>query len=141
MRTGRTGHVGHRLIGATREKLAGARRSPGQSLVEFALILPILLLLTMAALDFGRLYLGYINLQNMARVASNFAAINSTAWLTNTPANAITITKYRNQVLADGSATNCALNPAAPAGPTFSDATGDGIATGIGDRASVTFTC
>jgi len=115
--------------------------SRGQSLVEFALLLPILILLTMAALDLGRLYLGYINLQNMARVASNFAANNSTAWLANDPVSQATVTKYRNQVLADAQATNCGLVPATPAPPTFSDADGDGYSTKIGDHATVSFTC
>jgi PKD repeat protein len=113
-------------------------RTRGQSLVEFALVLPVLLLLTMIALDFGRAYLGYINLQNLTRVAGNFAANNPNAWLTN---DAATITKYRNQVLADAAADNCSLNPSTPANPTFTDTDLDGIATGIGDQASVTFTC
>src|SRR5215471_9013483 len=43
------------------------RSKRGQSLVEFALVLPVILVLTLIALDFGRIYLGYINLQNMAR--------------------------------------------------------------------------
>ena len=111
----------------------------GQSLVEFALVLPILLLLTMIALDFGRAYLGYINLQNLTRVAANFAANHPNAWLT--PNDAATITKYRNQVLADAAATNCSLSPAVPANPTFIDTNPDGIFPGIGDQASVTFTC
>jgi PKD repeat protein len=115
-----------------------SRRASGQSLPEFALILPILLLLTLVAVDFGRIYLGYINLQNMARIAANYAANNPNAWLLNDSA---TITKYQNQVKADAAATNCTLSPATPANPTFSDANGDGTAYGLGDRASVAFTC
>ena len=57
-----------------------ASASRGQSLVEFALVLPVILFLTLIALDFGRVYLGYINLQNMARIASNFAANHPDAW-------------------------------------------------------------
>src|SRR6185437_10682149 len=52
-------------------------RARGQSLVEFALILPVLLLLTLIAVDFGRVYLGWINLQNMARIAADFGANNA----------------------------------------------------------------
>ena len=48
-------------------QLSKRRRTRGQSLVEFALVMPILLFLTLIALDFGRVYLGYINLQNMSR--------------------------------------------------------------------------
>ncbi len=55
-------------------------RRRGQSLVEFALFVPVLLLLVLVALDFGRIYLGWVNLQQMARVAANYAANNATAW-------------------------------------------------------------
>ena len=119
----------------------------GQSLVEFAFVLPVMLLLTLIAVDFGRVYLGWINLQNMARTASNFAANNSEAWLTPlTPQHQATIIEYRNQVLNDATASNCVLEPLAPGGPvppdpTFTDGNGDGSTTGIGDRATASFTC
>jgi PKD repeat protein len=116
-------------------------RTLGQSLAEFALVLPILLLLTLVGIDFGRIYLGYINLQNMARIAANFAANNPNAWLTNSAANLATRTKYQSQIVADAAATNCVLTPSTPASPTFTDSNADGISTGIGDRASVAFTC
>lgn len=112
----------------------------GQSLVEFALILPLLLLLALIAVDFGRIYLGYINLQNMARIAANFAANNPNAWIPGGEDFA-TIDKYENQILADAAATNCALNPATPPSPTFTDVDGDGDVRGLGDRASVALTC
>lgn len=115
------------------------RRSRGQSLVEFALVAPVMLFLTLTALDFGRIYLGWINLQTAARAASNFAANNATAWLT--PQDTATITEYRNQVINDTKNTNCVLTPAVPADPTFSDGNGDGTTTSIGDRVTVAFTC
>jgi PKD repeat protein/Flp pilus assembly protein TadG len=120
-----------------------AHRTRGQSLVEFALTLPVLLMLTLIALDFGRVYLGYINVQNMARIAANFAANNPDAWSA-TP-DATRQTQYRNQILADASATNCRLPkaggvPVLP-DPTFSDANGDGTTTDLGDRARVQLTC
>jgi PKD repeat protein len=116
----------------------------GQSLVEFALVLPIVLLLTMIALDFGRVYLGYINLQNMARIAANFASNNPDAWGT-TPDTA-TQTKYRNQILGDASATNCAL-PVDSKGaaivpvPLFTDTNGDGKKDSVGDTVNVQIGC
>jgi len=118
--------------------LPSRRGSRGQSLVEFALVIPILLLLTLTALDFGRVYLGWINLQNMSRVAANFASNNPTAW---TSSDATAITRYRNQVIDDASKSNCQLDPGTPAPPTFTDTNGDGVATGVGDNASVEFTC
>ena len=65
---------------ADRTARRAAANARGQSLVEFALVIPILLFLTLIALDFGRVYLGYINLQNMSRIAANFAANNPSAW-------------------------------------------------------------
>lgn len=55
-------------------------RSLGQSLTEFALLLPVLLLLVLGALDLGRVYLGWVNLQQMTRVAAGFAADNALDW-------------------------------------------------------------
>ena len=49
------------------------QRSRGQSLVEFALVLPMILLLMLIAIDFGRVFLGWVALNNSARVAANFA--------------------------------------------------------------------
>jgi PKD repeat protein len=130
--TGRAAHARHRR-----------ERSRGQSLVEFALVLPILLFLTLTALDFGRVYLGYINLQNMARIAANFAANNPSAWDA-TPDAKIQL-KYTNQILADAAATNCTL-PVDGSGktvvptPTFSDMNGNGM-TDPGDTAQVQIAC
>ena len=42
-------------------------RSLGQSIVELALILPVILLILMVGLDFGRVFLGWVNLNNTAR--------------------------------------------------------------------------
>ena len=46
----------------------------GQSLVELALVLPILLLLLVLALDVGRAFLGSIGIHNLARIGANYAA-------------------------------------------------------------------
>lgn len=53
-------------------------RSPanGQSLAEFALILPVLLLILMFALDFGRVFYSWVTVTNASRVAANYAATN-----------------------------------------------------------------
>jgi PKD repeat protein len=119
-----------------------AKRSRGQSLVEFALVLPVILLLTLIALDFGRIYLGYINLQNMARIASNFAANNPNAWGA-TPDAAVQA-KYKNQILADATATNCILPKVGgvtqvPA-PTFTDTNGNGLKD-LGETVQVQISC
>jgi Flp pilus assembly protein TadG len=46
----------------------------GQSLVEFALLLPMLLLLVLGAMDFGRLFFTKIVLTNAAREGANYLA-------------------------------------------------------------------
>jgi Flp pilus assembly protein TadG len=49
-------------------------RGRGQALVELAIILPVLLLLMLAALDLGRIYYARITVANAARSASMYAA-------------------------------------------------------------------
>ena len=71
-----------RAAGQPGDRPATRASQRGQSLVELSLMLPMLLLLTVVALDFGRVYLGYINVQNMARIAANLAGNNPEAWST-----------------------------------------------------------
>ena len=115
---------------------ARRRKDLGQSLTEFALLLPVLLLLTLVAIDFGRVYLGWVNLQNMSRIAANDAANHPTAGVTNTAA---TKASYQDQIRADAKASNCALPlvggvQTAP-DPTFSPD------TNIGSTAEVRLSC
>ncbi len=42
----------------------------GQSLVEFAILLPILMLLIVGAVDLGRMYFSYITIKNASREAA-----------------------------------------------------------------------
>jgi Flp pilus assembly protein TadG len=53
-------------------------RSPGQSLVEFALILPILLTLTGAAIDISRVYGAWVALEGATRDAAEQVATDAT---------------------------------------------------------------
>jgi len=119
------------------------QRSSGQSLVEFALVLPVILLLTLITLDFGRVYLGYIDLQNMARVAANFAADNPDAWTA--PGDPAAQAQYRNAILNEAKATNCSLpvvagSPVVPT-PVFTDQGGNVTTHDLGDRATVGISC
>ncbi len=102
------------------------QRTRGQSVVEFALVVPVLLLLTLTAIDFGRVFLGWVNLQQMTRIAANFAANDPDAWQA-TP-NLATQARYKDIVLNDAKASNCDLpgNPDTVAAPTFTDTNGDG---------------
>jgi Flp pilus assembly protein TadG len=46
----------------------------GQSLVEFALILPLLLLLLMGIIEFGRIFNAYLVISNLSRDGARYAA-------------------------------------------------------------------
>lgn len=109
----------------------GTGGSRGQSLVEFALVLPVLLLILMMGIDFGRVFLGWVNLNNTARIASNFAATNALQMAAGNPGALAT---YGNLVQQDATAINCALPNPLP-GPTYPDG------TDLGDRAHVEITC
>ena len=87
-------------------------RSEGQSLVELALAVPVLLLLLLIGIDFGRVYLGWVNLQQMARLAANYAADNATAW--GTPGNATVRARYQTLIRNDARLINCTLPPTLP---------------------------
>ena len=50
------------------------RRQRGQSIVEFALLLPVFLLLLVTALDLGRLFFAYVSIENASKEAAQFGA-------------------------------------------------------------------
>jgi PKD repeat protein len=49
-------------------------KSTGQALVEFALVIPVMLLMLAIAIDFGRLFFSYIEITNAAREGAAFGA-------------------------------------------------------------------
>ena len=51
-------------------------RSPGQALVEFAIVLPVILLLILGTLDFARAVFVYNTLSESARQAARVAIVN-----------------------------------------------------------------
>ena len=57
---------------------AGRHPSVGQSVVEFAILLPILLLLVGVMVDFARLYQGWTNLESATRDAAQYLATSNT---------------------------------------------------------------
>lgn len=50
----------------------------GQALVELALIVPVMLLLLLIAVDFGRLFFSYVEINNAAREGAQFASVSPT---------------------------------------------------------------
>ena len=121
--------------------------SPGQALVEFALVLPLIAVLLVFAIDFGRVFYGWVALNNAARVGANYAATHADAWTS--PTNAAKDAEraaFIQQIVNDGSSVNCSPKPA-PGNitpPTFTLADGATPVVGtpqLGNQAMVTLSC
>lgn len=90
-------------------RIHGRQRLRGQSMVEFALVIPVLLLLTLVAIDFGRVFLGWVNLQQMTRIAAAYASEHASSFAV--PGHPDR-TAYQTRVRNDARAINCTLpNP------------------------------
>ena len=101
-------------------------------MVEFALSAPVVLMMVLFGIDFGRVFLGWVSLTNAARAAANFAAINPTAWgaLPNPAAQA----EFVNRINAETTGINCTL-PATLPNPSFPSG------TALGSPAVVSLSC
>jgi TadE-like protein len=64
---------GRRIVGAWRR--AGHRDERGQSLVEFALLLPLLLIILLGVADFGRVFQAGIVMESATRAAAEAGAV------------------------------------------------------------------
>ena len=73
-----------------------ARRDSAQSIVEFAIVLPLFLLLLFGLIDFSRLLFTYVSLANGAREMARIASV-STNWSSNASVNA-----FRNYTIVAG---------------------------------------
>jgi hypothetical protein len=94
------------------------------------------------ALDFGRVFFGWVALQNATRVAADYAAKNYTAWTTpDEGIKELERDRYEELIEADAAAINCDM--AAVPAPTFTDP-GTGAADTTpetGDHATVKLDC
>lgn len=73
-----------------RQQVLSKKRRSGQTLVEFALTLPILLVLLFGIIEFGRIFQAWVTLQNSARAAARYATTgqyNVTAYPLRTDGN------------------------------------------------------
>jgi len=98
-----------------------SRPSPrGQALVEFAIILPLLAVLLVMAVDAGRLFFGWVALQNASRIGADYAASHADAW--NGAPNPVELSqqlRYSVLINQDLTASGCQnISPTAPA-PIF----------------------
>jgi len=53
------------------------KKENGQSIVEFAIVLPLLLLIICAIIDFGWLFFNQLSLQNTVREGARYGAVNA----------------------------------------------------------------
>lgn len=126
------------------------RRSRGQSLVELALIAPVLLIILLLAIDFGRAFYSWVILQNAARIGANFAGVNADAWKAD-PDNVIVVGQYG--MLIDEDVDRALCDPlwggGPPPDPVFTDSSADTSSSGqtpdtsydVGDSAKVELAC
>ena len=122
----------------SRPRLSDSR---GQGLVEFALIVPVVLLILLFAIDLGRAYYSWVILQNASRIGANYAALNPEGWEGD---SAAIQAEYAALVSGDWGTIDCP----SPAPPVFSDGT-DTSSSGqtpdtsynVGDSVKVSLTC
>lgn len=100
----------------------------GQALVEFALVLPALFLIILIALDFGRVYLAWVQLNNAARVGANYAAMTATAFTSGDAA-------YTSLIARELPGSSCEVPSSFPPDPTFTPN------ASLGSTATVSLTC
>lgn len=120
----------------------------GQALVEMAIILPVLILLLLLAVDFGRVFFGWIALNNVSRIGANEAARAPTDWENGGSPDADD--PYYQRMIADMQAMNCDAD-ADNDGGVDADDVPDAVFVDraddpanpyeVGDEVSVTLTC
>src|SRR5688500_8375066 len=121
----------------------GQSVSRGQALVETALVLPLLALLMVMALDFGRVFFGWVALQNAARIGADFAAQTPEAWDGLPASEDDNRDRYVEIVEADLEAINCDVAGGVVPDPTFENGPAGDPADVYedGDYAIVDLTC
>jgi hypothetical protein len=117
----------------TRSRNGTSSTARGQSMAEFALVLPVMLLIILIGLDFGRAFMALVELNNTVRVAANFAAQNPDAWNISNP-NAAQQAQYQQLIANEWAGIDC-TRPAPVPAPAFPGG------NGIGQPAKVTITC
>jgi Flp pilus assembly protein TadG len=68
------------IIGHLRASGSRSRSSRGQSLVEFALVVPLMLIFFVAVADLARLYTTMTTIESAAREAADYGSFDSSYW-------------------------------------------------------------
>ena len=66
---------------------ARRHRRSGQSVVEFALVVPVLFFMVIMIADFGRLYTAAVAIESASREAADYGAFSADHWSSTTPSN------------------------------------------------------
>lgn len=110
--------------------MKGRRSQRGQSLVEFALILPILLIILLGLLDLGRLWYAYVAVTDAAAEGATYAALDPSDMTQiyqraqDASGGLVEIDPHAVCVVCSANPTDCSPNPAdcpagtCPANPT-----------------------
>lgn len=104
--------------------LARYRRQRGQSLVEFALVLPLMLIVLFAIVDFARVYTTLMSVESAAREAADFGTtLGAGKWQAGAPRDATVAEMQRRACVAASDLTDYADPDSDPAtgctNPTF----------------------
>jgi Flp pilus assembly protein TadG len=113
-----------------------------------AIILPVLILLLLLAVDFGRVFFGWVALNNATRIGANEAARNPTPWEDGAAQTADD--PYYKRMIQDMQSMNCSVDADDDGdvdeddlpGPVFTDRAEDPTNPyEVGDEVSVTLNC
>ena len=116
----------------------------GQALVEFALVAPVMLVIMLLAVDFGRLFFTYVAVNNAAREGAFYAATHASDWDYNQTTFESNVARAAaNEANVQGQGGEGALSVTAPtcfeptSGTTMACNTAANFAAGSGNRVSV----
>jgi hypothetical protein len=121
------------------------RRSSGQSVVEFALIAPLMVILVLAVIDMARIYTTMLTVESAAREAADYGTFGSQRWdpaFYDVPTTGTKDQMWRRACVAAKNLPDYVGPDTACTNPTFSfEISGDKGATWHADPATVSPLC